>query len=138
MSIRFFVPGKPQGKGRGRVIRINGHGAIKTPEKTVAYEFLVAHAAGLAMDGAALIDGPCAVSLDIACQIPASWPKRRQLAAVEGRERVTTKPDVDNVLKSVLDGMNGVVWRDDVQVVMLTAHKRYARTPGVTVEVSAL
>lgn len=136
MTISFHVPGQPQGKGRARVGRVAGHARMFTPAKTVAYEGLVSHAASLAMDGAAIIDGPCAVKLDIACQIPASWPKKRRLAAIEGTVRVQTKPDLDNTAKAIFDGCNGVVWRDDVQVVMLQAHKRYSQTPGVTVEVS--
>lgn len=33
------------------------------------------------------------------------------------RERDTTKPDIDNVLKAVLDALNGVAYKDDSQVV---------------------
>lgn len=47
----------------------------------------------------------------------------------------TKKPDADNVLKAVFDGMNGVVWVDDVQACGVVLRKRYAETPGVTVVV---
>jgi len=50
----------------------------------------------------------------------------------------TTKPDADNVVKAVFDGLNGVLWRDDVLVVDLRVRKRYAATPCVRVEVWAL
>ena len=135
MSIRFFVPGQPQGKGRARATKT---GRMYTPAKTAAYEGLVAHAASLAMDGAALIESACALTVDIAFAIPPSWPKKRRQGAIEGKVLPTLRPDADNVAKAVLDGCNGVVWRDDCQVVMLQAHKRYSHTPGVTVEVSAL
>lgn len=42
----------------------------------------------------------------------------------------TVKPDVDNVLKAVMDGLNGVAYKDDSQVVMTTAVK-YDRQPGI-------
>lgn len=35
--------------------------------------------------------------------------------------------------KAIFDGMNGVVWKDDVQVVEVRKRKRYAETPGVVV-----
>lgn len=136
MTIRFHIPGQPVGKGRPRIARRGSHAAMYTPAKTASYEGLVAHAAALAMDGAALIETPCAVSLDIAMLVPASWPKYRRQAAIEGRVRPGVKPDLDNVAKAIFDGCNGVLWRDDVLVTTLIAHKRYSATPGVTVEVS--
>ncbi len=41
------------------------------------------------------------------------------------------KPDLDNVVKIVMDGCNGVVWLDDKQVTRLVCVKRYGATPGV-------
>ena len=53
---------------------------------------------------------------------------------LDGRLLPTSKPDTDNVLKAVLDGCNGVLWRDDVLVVDVRIRKRYAATPCVRVE----
>jgi Holliday junction resolvase RusA-like endonuclease len=58
--------------------------------------------------------------------------------ALAGEVLPTTKPDADNVVKAVFDGLNGVLWRDDVLVVDLRVRKRYAATPCVRVEVWAL
>lgn len=135
--ITFTIPGQPQGKQRPRIGKFGAHTRMFTPAKTVAYEGLVAHAAHQAMDGRPLIEGPVAVQMDLQCQVPASWPKRKQLQALEGQIRPTTKPDIDNVVKAVFDGCNGVLWRDDVQVVELTLRKRYSETPCVRVEVEA-
>ena len=38
----------------------------------------------------------------------------------------TKTPDIDNLLKTVLDGLNGVAFRDDAQVCEVVASKRYA------------
>jgi len=75
-----------------------------------------------------------AVTMYIDCQVPASWSARRQRLAIAGGLMPTTKPDKDNVIKAVYDGCNGVVWRDDVQVVDGVQRKRYSATPGVRVE----
>ncbi len=139
--IAFTIPGEPQGKGRARAAmrKKNGGGtyiAQITPDKTVAYEGLIAHAAQQAMAGAAPLDCPCAVQVSITVTVPASWSKKKQAAALLGEVLPTKKPDADNVVKAVFDGMNGVVWRDDVQAVDLAVRKRYGATPGVFVRVS--
>ena len=131
----FTVPGAPHGKGRARVSRVGGFARLYTPPATVAYEGLIAHAAQQAMAGRPMFDGPVGVLLLIDCPVPASWSKRKQAQALAGEIRPTTKPDVDNVEKAVFDGLNGIAWRDDVQVVDVVKRKAYAATPGVDVQI---
>jgi Holliday junction resolvase RusA-like endonuclease len=50
-------------------------------------------------------------------------------------ERPTKKPDLDNLAKSVLDGLNGVVYLDDSQLVSLHITKVYDHSPGVDIMV---
>lgn len=45
--------------------------------------------------------------------IPKSYTKKDKLAAAEHRIRPTTKPDVDNCAKAILDALNGVCYLDD-------------------------
>ena len=136
--LQFTVPGQPVGKGRPRIGRVGAHARMFTPEKTASYESLVKHAAHVAMAGAKPIEGACGVRMRITLSVPASWSKKKQAQALAGAVRPTTKPDADNVVKAVFDGMNGVVWRDDVQAVDLAVRKRYGATPGVVVNVQAL
>jgi Holliday junction resolvase RusA-like endonuclease len=136
--IRFTVPGAPQGKGRAKIVRIGGFSRMATPQKTVAYEGLIAHAAAAAMAGRPMIVGAVAVNLSIDCQVPASWSQKKQRMALAGEVFPVTKPDKDNVIKAVYDGCNGVVWKDDCQVVDGKQRKRYSATPGVRVEVVPL
>ena len=133
--LKFTVPGAPYGKGRPRIGKVGNHARMFTPEKTVNYEGLVAHSAKVAMAGMALMDGPTSVHLDIVCQVPASWSQKKRSQALAGTVYPTTKPDIDNVEKAIFDGLNGVVWRDDVQVVEVHKRKRYGDTPGVSVTV---
>ncbi len=137
-AIRFTVPGEPQGKGRPRIGKIGQHARMFTPAKTVAYEGLVAHAAQQAMAGSAPLDGACRIELDVLCTVPASWSQRKQRDALAGLIRPTKKPDADNVLKAVCDGLNGVAWKDDVQAVEVVLRKAYGITPGVHVRLTAL
>jgi Holliday junction resolvase RusA-like endonuclease len=137
-SIVFVVPGQPQGKGRPRIGKVGQHARMFTPGKTVAYEGLIAHAGQQAMQGRPLIDGAVSVVIDLRCQIPASWSKKKQAQALAGEVRPVTKPDTDNCVKAIFDGLNGVTWKDDVQVTEVTARKRYAEKPGVYVEIKPL
>jgi Holliday junction resolvase RusA-like endonuclease len=138
MMLTFTVPGQPIGKGRPRIGKIGQHARMFTPEKTVNYEGLVAHSAHVAMAGRPLIDGAVSVNLFLDCQVPASWSQKKQRMALAGDLYPTTKPDADNVLKAICDGLNGVAWRDDVQVVDVRMRKRYAATPCVRVELWAV
>lgn len=137
-DIAFIVPGEPQGKGRPRIGRVGAHARMFTPAKTAAYEGLVAMAAREAMAGAPLIDGPCALTLEVRHSMPKAFSRAKRALALSHQTWPTKKPDADNVLKAVCDGMNGVVWVDDVQAVTVSVSKVYAETPGVLVRVTRL
>lgn len=138
-KIEFFVPGTPVGKGRPRAARRGAGVVMFTPEKTADYESLVAATAAAALAGgmrigtSQLLDGPLAAMLEMQFPVPSSWSKAKRARALAGVEWHTSKPDADNVAKAVLDACNGVVFRDDSQIVMLTATKGFSETPGVRV-----
>ncbi|KUZ98108.1 endodeoxyribonuclease RusA [Burkholderia ubonensis] len=136
--VEFVVPGKPVAKGRPRFARQGAHVRTFTPEATERYENLVKIAAGAAMRGSAPYEGPVRMVVHIGLPIPTSWSAKRQAAAAAGLIGATKKPDASNVLKAVEDGMNGVVYVDDGQVVDQWVSKRYVRAPGVRVEVIEL
>ena len=138
-KIEFFVPGTPVGKGRPRAARRGAGVVMFTPEKTAGYEALVAATAAAALAGgmrigtSQLLDGPLAAMLEMQFPVPASWSKAKRARALAGAEWHTSKPDADNVAKAILDACNGVVFRDDAQVVMLVAAKAFSEEPGVRV-----
>ena len=71
---------------------------------------------------------------------PDEWPAKNgrfnvHLLCFFGDQRVR---DLDNVAKSVLDGMNKLVWADDGQVDRLVVDRRFDKErPRVEVEISA-
>jgi len=98
--MRFEIPGRPVPKGRPR-LGVHGRKAyVYTPPKTKEYEELVGWVARCA--GCKPAGEPVAVVLDI-------YVRRRM--------------DVDNVAKSILDGLTGVAYEDDDQVVELLVCK---------------
>lgn len=133
--IRFAIPGEPQGKGRARATRT---GRMYTPQKTAAYEGLVALAARDAMAGHPPFDMALLVQIDAVHSVPASWSRKKRAEALAGRLRPTVKPDIDNVAKAIADGGNGVVWQDDRQIVSLMVRKTYGERPEVRVTVATV
>ncbi len=136
--VSFVVPGEAVGKGRPRVSTIGGHARMFTPQKTANYETLIAMAAQQAMAGRELIGGPVLIEMKIMVSVAASWSKKKTAEALAGDVMPTKKPDADNVLKAICDGINGIVFKDDVQVVNVSLSKRFSETPGVSVRVVPL
>lgn len=131
--VRFFVSGKPQPKERPR---FGKNGKPFTPKKTKSYESRVAYYAAQAMHPLKPIEG--AVSMTIRCDIiaPISWSDKKRKSAVDGKIKPTTRPDIDNYLKAVLDGCNGVVYLDDNQVTSVYITKRYVES-NAGIEITA-
>ncbi len=136
--VTFLVPGEPLGKGRPRMTTINGHARAFTPTKTADYESRIAIAAHEVMAERELLAGPVLMELRIMVPIAASWSKKKTAQALAGQVMPTKKPDADNVLKAICDGINGIVFKDDVQVVNVSLSKRFSATPGVYVRVVPL
>lgn len=124
-------------KGRPKFARRGAHVVAYTPAATVSYENLVKMAATLAMRGVEPTAGPVALSVRLNMQIPASWSKKRRSLAAAGLIAATKKPDADNVLKGIKDGCNGIIWRDDAQVVRIVLEKQYSETPSAQVQIDA-
>lgn len=131
--LSFTIPGQPRGKGRPRISTRGGFARAYTDEKTANYEGLIAYAAQQALGQRTMLDGPLTLSVLVRLAPPASASKRTRAAMLEGREHPAKKPDLDNIVKAVLDGCNGVAFRDDALVCWINAGKLYAETAGVDV-----
>ena len=46
----------------------------------------------------------------------------------------TNKPDIDNLIKFVLDCGNGILWKDDSTICQIEAHKIYCKYPRTEIE----
>lgn len=81
----------------------------------------------------ALLDGELKVTLSFYFKPPKSWSNRKKLLAIGQYKR--TKPDIDNLIKTVLDAANKKVWQDDNQIVEISSLKQYAEVPKIIMEV---
>jgi Holliday junction resolvase RusA-like endonuclease len=117
--LRFTIPGPPRGKGRPRFKRqkVRAGEIVRTftDRDTAAYENLVCLVARQARRGIGPFTGPVAVHLIFRLQ----RPKRPE-------HEYPSRPDLDNLVKAVLDGCNQAgIWVDDAQVVRIVSSKGY-------------
>lgn len=124
----FIVDGKPQGKQRPRFSRISK--TVYTPNKTAKYEKQIAKA--YTGSGGKRIPVGCYVSVTVHAYfpIPKSYSQKKREDCFERRLRPDKKPDMDNILKVVLDALNEVAYEDDKQVVELIGRKYYTESDG--------
>lgn len=137
MKIQFTIPGNPVPKARPRVTR-SGH--AYTPKKTAEYEKLVKVYAIKTMDEHGLKPTGEAIRLDVQAffQIPKSWSLSKKKNAAYGVLKPIGRPDADNCIKAVQDAMNGIVYKDDSQIVELIGGKHYSYEPRVEVTVKTM
>ena len=135
MMLMYTVYGEPVGKGRPRFAKRGNFVSTYTPQKTKTYEDEIRLMAKAAMGSSEPLETPVTVAIYIRVGIPASYSKQKRKDALSGVLRPTKKPDLDNIAKCFLDGMNDIVYLDDKQVVNLHVTKVYAETPAVEVMV---
>lgn len=137
--IDFVVEGKPV-----PAVRMTQRSKYADPaaKKYLTYKKLVAASAISAMNRKALekIDGTVSVQIDIFYEVPKSYTKKRKTDIYESdyQIRPEVRGDIDNVAKSILDGMNGICFKDDIQVVELIVNKRFDDAAGVSVMVKSI
>ena len=130
--VMFTVPGEPCAKARPKFSRRSGR--AYTPEKTARYENLVAleyqsQCGGYRFPDDAMLD----MRIIAYYGIPRSKSKKVQALMTAGKIRPTKRPDSSNVTKSVEDGLNGVAYKDDAQIVDSQIRRFYGEPPRVEV-----
>ena len=131
LAVYFVVYGNPVGKGRPRATSRGGFVRMYTDAKTLGYEAAIADEAKRAMGVMEPLETPIQFQMTAYYPIPKSWSKRKRTDALNGELYPMVKPDMDNVIKAVLDACNGIVYLDDTQVVNLVVSKRYSDDPRI-------
>jgi Holliday junction resolvase RusA-like endonuclease len=131
-SFEFEVEAEPKGKARPRFVRRGNFVQTYTPKKTHDYEKLIAKS--FTDQGGTLFDYPF-----LEVDIEAYFPIPKSTSKAKKSELLTSwhnkKPDTDNVAKAILDGLNGIAWADDKQVVSLKVKKYYGRQPKAIIKI---
>lgn len=69
-------------------------------------------------------------------KVQKSLSKKKKTQALLGAILPTTKPDLDNQIKTILDALNGHAFDDDSQIVQIGARKVYSEQEYVDVYIS--
>ena len=131
----FTVPGNPHGKERARTVMQSGRVHSYTPEKTALYERLVGECYNFTFPGAKCLTGPVELKITAYMPIPKTWSVKLKQKALAELILPTVKPDGSNILKSIEDGLNGIAYDDDKQIVCAAVCKKYGAEPRVEVEI---
>lgn len=125
--LEIFIPGEPMWSARMRVATIRGRGRLFEPKENAhSKKHIVDHALA-AWGDRPLTEEPIALTLETVWEWPASWSKKKR---ERSRGWKTSRPDLDNIVKIYKDALNGVVWKDDCQVVRESISKRYGDRPS--------
>lgn len=124
-TVNFVIAGIPVAKGRPRFRVFRGFVQSYTPaktklaEKAIKEEFQKSYP-----DFDKPFNGPIRLTVRFFMPVPESISKKKK-SLLYGKSH-TKKPDLDNLVKTVCDALNGVVWNDDSQIVELYETKQYA------------
>lgn len=129
MTAQLFIPGVPVPQGSTRAFVVNGRAVttaanVKTRPWRADIQFHLRTHLVAGIDHPA---GAVVVALDFVMPRRATEPKRTTPAH-------TRKPDLDKLIRAVLDALTGIVVTDDAQVTGIVASKRTAAVgeqPGV-------
>jgi len=118
--INIVIKGDPKSKERPMVTHKGGKTWTYTRKATSSFENLIK------MNAIKHFNKPLEKSVGIHIKFYLHRPKyliwkTKPMPAVYNPKR----PDIDNLIKSVVDGLNGIAFKDDAQIVNIHAEKMY-------------
>lgn len=135
MKLVFEI--EPVEQARPRATRMGRGIRLYDPKKVSVYKKQLGMMCRFQYKQAPLA-GPLKVEMNFFRHVQSSVSKKERKLRLSGSHRPVVKPDTDNYIKSTLDGLNGLLWEDDNQIVDLVAHKYYSDKPRVEIEVTKL
>ena len=117
----FEVPGAVRGKGRPRFTRF---GNTYTDSKTVAYEKFIKSC--YLKHTRYISDRSVRISIYVCFAPNKSDTKKNKVLKLSNLLWPKKKPDIDNIIKVVLDSLNDVAYNDDTQVNELHIMRHYS------------
>ena len=133
MIYEFEIPGKIIGKGRPRLNSYTG--AVYTPTRAKDYENLVMQYFMIKYPKFKQLEGRVSVEIVANFEVPKSTKKQDKILMLENKINKIKKPDIDNIVKIILDSMNEIAFKDDTQITKLNVEKKYSETESVFVKI---
>lgn len=125
--ITLTIPGEPKGKLRPKWSPVGTY----TPKKTVEYETYVRELFVIKYPDFVPLEGSLRLYLIAYQMIPKSFSKKKLALIEEGLLKPSKNPDFDNILKTVVDALEKVAFRNDNQFCSALIEKEYSKKPRV-------
>lgn len=133
MIYEFEMPGEIVGKARPRMNTRTGR--AYTPSKTKNYEYFLRQWFIRKYPNFKQLESRVKVTIVAYFDIPKSTSKKKEDEMLIGKISPTKKPDIDNIVKIILDAMNKFAFKDDTQVTKMEVEKKYNQTPKIYVKI---
>lgn len=132
MTYEFEVIGEIKGKARPRLNLYTG--SIYTSKNTKDYEDLVRQYFLIKYPRYVPFENRVSAKLVACFKVPKKASKKDRENMLNGTITPIKKPDIDNVVKVILDSLNTFAFKDDTQVTKLEIEKIYGEEEKVYVK----
>ena len=133
MKYEFEVIGDIKGKARPRVNTYTCK--AYTPTNTKDYELLVKQYFKIKYPRFVPLENRLKVKIIATFKVPKSITKKDRELIEQGLLSPVKKPDIDNIVKIILDALNQMAFKDDTQITKLEVEKVYGEEEKVYVEI---
>lgn len=135
--MKIVILGVPQSQLRPRATRMGKGVRLYDPKKTADYKKYVRETAALQWEHG-ILEGALHVKLNVYRPIQKSDSKKNKMKKDKGIIRPVVTPDATNYAKGIEDALNGIIWKDDSQIVDLHVSKFYSEQPRIELEVNMI
>lgn len=133
--VELIVPGKAQAKGRPKFVRRGRFVQTYTDKKTLTAESQIKKRFKSLNNRPKIAkDTPVSIEVNFEMPIPVSLSKKKQEAI--NLKPTLSKPDLDNLVKLILDALNKVAYKDDALITELVCRKYYSRNPKSIIKIN--
>ena len=133
MGFEFEVIGDIKGKARPRVNTYTCK--AYTPENTKDYEMLIKQYFKIKYPRYVPLENRVSVKIVAQFKIPKTTTKKDRALIEEGKLSPTKKPDIDNIVKIILDALNKMAIKDDNQITKIEVEKTYGEVEKIIVKI---
>ena len=131
LLMQLTIPGEPQGKQRHKW----SPGGTYSPKKTVNYETYIKELFAVKYPDFVPVEGALELELTALLTIPASISNKRKAMMKSNEIRPAKRPDVDNLVKIVMDALEKLVYKNDSQIVDESTHKFFSIRPRLEIRI---
>ena len=130
-NIKIIHHGDPVPQQRARTAIVKGRVINYDPPKCRQYKQELAYTASFEQSFKV---EPLHLKIRIYRPIPKSFSKKKRREALEGKVLPATKPDLKNYVAGIEDALEGVVFKNDSQIISYDCAKYYGDPPRIEVE----